>query len=490
MLEESAALLTIREIFEIFYNVLRFWAVKSLKILTPNFFQLFGVLKDLFPPSNCEVVKVALQTSSASINSYTSEYDHLEATLKELEEAHLNKNLSKFCFLLQTEFLDLLRSMGNSNLNCAKNNFLKYTDKVSILLRELSYSNSCPRDLLINFYENIRLRCGRSALLLSGGGLWGIFHVGVVKVLFFKRLLPKVISGSSAGAIVAAIICTKTHKALKKFLKQNAFEFRVFEKKVHKNFYFEKLKRLIQEGALADQEDLRAAVRYYTEDLTFLEAHYLTGRILNISVTCAGKHGRARLLNHLTAPNIVIWSAVCASCALPAFYRPVRLHKKINGGRVVPCPFAEYWSDGSLECDIPSTRLSVSQVNPHIVPFVHPSSPFQKLKLAFPSALDVTLLELKRRLIQLKAFAFGNFIASLLLILDQPYTGNTTIVPTVGIGDFINLFRHPSATYITKVMKMGEKNTKTEIKTIELRSRVERTISNILLRLKRENSKV
>jgi len=49
---------------------------------------------------------------------------------------------------------------------------------------------------------------GRPALMLSGGALLGLFHFGVVKALFEQDLLPRTVSGSSMGAIIAAWTCT------------------------------------------------------------------------------------------------------------------------------------------------------------------------------------------------------------------------------------------------------------------------------------------
>jgi predicted acylesterase/phospholipase RssA len=45
---------------------------------------------------------------------------------------------------------------------------------------------------------------GRSALCLSGGGARGVYHLGVIKALSEANLLPRVISGSSAGSLIAA----------------------------------------------------------------------------------------------------------------------------------------------------------------------------------------------------------------------------------------------------------------------------------------------
>jgi predicted acylesterase/phospholipase RssA len=41
---------------------------------------------------------------------------------------------------------------------------------------------------------------------LSGGAYLGYYHVGVAKTLFSEGLLPRVISGASAGSLMAAAI--------------------------------------------------------------------------------------------------------------------------------------------------------------------------------------------------------------------------------------------------------------------------------------------
>ena len=47
-------------------------------------------------------------------------------------------------------------------------------------------------------------------MLLSGGAALGFYHVGVVKALMENGLLPRVISGASAGSILCAMIGTRT----------------------------------------------------------------------------------------------------------------------------------------------------------------------------------------------------------------------------------------------------------------------------------------
>ena len=63
-----------------------------------------------------------------------------------------------------------------------------------------------PSDAKLAFFNETRHAYGRTALLLSGGAALGGYHIGVIKTLFREGLLPRVISGASAGSFIASII--------------------------------------------------------------------------------------------------------------------------------------------------------------------------------------------------------------------------------------------------------------------------------------------
>lgn len=88
-----------------------------------------------------------------------------------------------------------------------------------------------------------------------------------------------------------------------------------------------------------------------------------------------------RLLNYLTAPNVLIWSAIAASCSVPFIFSASEiLAKDPKTGQPQPWNASpQRWIDGSVDNDLPMAKLSelfnvnhfvVSQVNPHIVPFL------------------------------------------------------------------------------------------------------------------------
>ena len=94
-----------------------------------------------------------------------------------------------------------------------------------------------------------------------------------------------------------------------------------------------------------------------------------------VSHTCSLFTRPSLLLNHITAPDCVIWSATIASAAVPGILNPVVLMMKTKSGELIPFSFGNKWKDGSLRTDIPLRALNlhynvnfsiVSQVNPHI----------------------------------------------------------------------------------------------------------------------------
>jgi hypothetical protein len=81
---------------------------------------------------------------------------------------------------------------------------------------------------------------------------------------------------------------------------------------------------------------IKEFIRDNCGDITFQEAYDRTGQILNITVTGHGIHDGNMVLNYLTTPDVVIWSAVCASAALPYIFGPIQLFCKDEKGNIVP----------------------------------------------------------------------------------------------------------------------------------------------------------
>ncbi|KAJ2382756.1 hypothetical protein GGI23_007296, partial [Coemansia sp. RSA 2559] len=65
------------------------------------------------------------------------------------------------------------------------------------------------------FFRQVAKQQGRTALCLSGGAAMGWKHLGVARCLLDEARLPRVISGTSAGSVVAAMLATHTDDELR-----------------------------------------------------------------------------------------------------------------------------------------------------------------------------------------------------------------------------------------------------------------------------------
>lgn len=173
----------------------------------------------------------------------------------------------------------------------------------------------------LDVLHDTRQAFGRSALVLQGGSIFGLCHLGVVKALHLQGLLPRIISGTATGALIAALVGVHTEDELLDFLTADGIDLTAFARRTAKakagsfegssweeegwfSTTVRRLKRLVREGYLLDIAVLQECVRANVGDLTFEEAYGQTKRILNITVSTTGG-GVPNLLNYLTAPNVV-----------------------------------------------------------------------------------------------------------------------------------------------------------------------------------------
>ena len=317
----------------------------------------------------------------------------VETHLKQLDEARISCDVGRMLFLIRTSLSRGLGDMGNLKLYKhthigTKDLIERYiTSALSTLSALLDVSAKANCDGLESRYilEQVlssRQAFGRSALLLSGGATFGMNHIGVIKALWEARLLPRIISGASAGSIVCAVLCTRTDEEMPELLANFCDgDLAVFEEEGKEDTLLRKAARFLKFGALFDISHLIRVMRNMLGEMTFQEAYNRSRRILSICVSSASLYELPRLLNYITAPNVLIWSAVAASCSVPMIFSPATiLAKDPKTGEAVPWnPSPQRWIDGSVDNDLPMTRLAemfnvnhfiVSQVKPHIVPYL------------------------------------------------------------------------------------------------------------------------
>ncbi|KAG0171264.1 hypothetical protein DFQ28_002503 [Apophysomyces sp. BC1034] len=307
------------------------------------------------------------------------------------------------------------------------------------------------------FFMNIRQSFGRTALLLSGGGTLGLNHIGVIKCLHSARLLPRVISGASSGSIMAAMLCTKTEEEIPQMFDPLQIKLDVFERDGHPDTPLMRLHRLLTSGQLYDVEILRDALRINLGDITFQEAFNRTRWILNITVSSSTLYDMPRLLNYLTAPDVLIWSAVAVSCSVPIFYASSPLYAKDRNGNVVP------WNPSGGEFlyahgeDRSATPLYSERVSGMFTVYVK-----QLTELGIMSSVFYKMQA----------------------VMSQKYSGDITIIPEIGYADFLKVLSNPTQGIVADAIDRGERATWPKMSIIKNHLQIELTIDAIIYRLR------
>lgn len=177
-------------------------------------------------------------------------------------------------------------------------------------IQESGFTSQAKLELL----HDTRQAFGRTTLLLQGGSAFGLCHLGVVKALHLRGLLPRIITGTASGAMIAALVGIHPENELLELLEGGSIDLSLLEARRRHNengiaswsqTVFRRIKRFVMTGHLYDMELLEECVRANVGDLTFEEAYARSKRILNITVATASKTGSPNLLNYLTAPNVV-----------------------------------------------------------------------------------------------------------------------------------------------------------------------------------------
>lgn len=384
-------------------------------------------------------------------------------------------------------------SLFNKTKQGTKQLIVDYVNEVSSALAHLSRPRvkGVSRGEKLDFFQRASLCFGRSALMMSGSGTFLFFHVGVLKALWEQDLIPEIISGSSGGSFVAAVIGTRAKSDLTEIFNPEFINLEADLRTIFNRF-------VIRNSRQVGRRELEQSVAKLIPDLTFEEAYTLSGIHINISITPAETHQRSRLLNAVTSPNVMIREAVLASCCVPGVFAPVTLAAKNVHGERVPYLPSRKWVDGSLSDDLPMKRLSrlygvnhfiVSQTNPIVLPFISA----EKNDGGFLATLSETGLKTIKDwglaagyLIQ-KPLHSDSYLSKLIngyiSVVSQTYTGDINILPS---SRFLNLSRAlavRSNMEVYDLIREGEKAAWPEIEKIRLQTHVSRVLWEIVKRL-------
>jgi len=346
-----------------------------------------------------------------------------------------------------------------------------------------------PFEERLDFFRRASHCYGRTALMLSGGGALGHFHVGVIKTLLEHDLLPNVISGASAGSLVAAIFGTLTERDLDDLIKPVKL---IAEARKEVSWFN---RALFGKQPRIETADLEEMIARLVPDMTFQEAFELTGRYINISVAPAELHQRSRLLNAIASPNVYIRSAVMASCAVPGVFPAVMLEAKNYKGERQPYLPTRRWVDGSVTDDLPARRLArMYGVNHFIGSLINPMVMFTRQGAGGRSSLRAGVRQLGRELTSLIArnsrtlareytrrFPRFNLMLNMTVsVLNQDYSADINIYPEFRQFNMRKILSHLGEEELLALVKQGERATWPKLDQIRISTGISHTLDRIL----------
>lgn len=289
-------------------------------------------------------------------NFISKHYDYvlINERLKLLREARKNEDTQLIMSLFRAGLIRNFGGISQKRLYIKSYLGTKYIieEYVEEVLNCLNYLNETidspteregheyitdSRQLKINFFHDARQSFGCTALVLQGGSLFGLCHLGVVRALYFKGLLPNIIGGSAVGAAVASLVCTLEEHELIPILISIVDVMGDIDGSSQDidERYGNIIENVVKKGYSQDILIFLKFVRDTIGDITFEKAYLKTNRVLNV-VIHPDDRSVPSLLNYVTAPNVIIWTAIYASIGTGVLSDDVKLYVKNFKDEIVP----------------------------------------------------------------------------------------------------------------------------------------------------------
>jgi len=170
-------------------------------------------------------------------------------------------------------------------------------------------------------------------LVLSGGGIKGIAHLGALKALEEKHILQniKVFAGTSIGAFICCLLIIG-YSPVNLFDFFKMFDFNVM---LIKKF---KIRHLMNSFGFDSGKKLECLINTMFLDKgfinpTFRDLFYVSGKTLFIVATCISDR-KPVYFSHLTHPNMPVILALKMALSIPVYFAPVLYEGKyyVDGG--------------------------------------------------------------------------------------------------------------------------------------------------------------
>lgn len=205
-------------------------------------------------------------------------------------------------------------------------------------------------------------------LVLSGGGVKGAAHIGVLKALEDENIKFDFISGTSSGSIVAALYASgykpeEIYNIFKKYCKE--IKYWDFNNIINTIKYFIKNKKILIEG-LNSGEKIEKLINNYCEKNNLKNINQIKNNLIipavdiydgKIYYFCSDGINKIKNKNNYRKIsdnikyiyNINIGKAVRASCSFPGVFVPTQFRntKLIDGGIRENTPWKELKENGA-----------------------------------------------------------------------------------------------------------------------------------------------
>lgn len=294
---------------------------------------------------------------------------------------------------------------------------------------------------------------------------------------------------------MCAILATSSREEVIKKIENLEIDFSAFQKKPKGLSLMRKVVRLFTKGSIIEMECLQEFLRQACGDQTFKEAYDRTGWIVSI-VVAGDHHEEYKVLNYMTAPNVLIWSASLASCSVPGLYKPTKIMCKDNYGKIKEWfPISKEFIDGTLGRDLPKRKMAelfnanhfiVSQANPIIVHFIDQRRKYMNsrgkwLQKTLYYIVKLIISEISHRIQQLISMKIiPKALVRYVNLLIQDYSGHITIKFSPKISDYANVLTNPNKEICQYFRDQGEKTCFTEMSRVRVFMKIEKAISQAI----------
>lgn len=398
----------------VLYDIASFWTQHMIRCIRPNSRVVYSeATKELEKCSTYEQWREHASTvdeiTGANLwrqNFFSRRYDY-RSVLDQYRRMMLATEAKDF---------DALRESFSTTGPCMLRNFAGIVDKklftksltgTKILIEQYLQHTLRGLELLDNnktltaFFQRCKLSLGTTALILQGGSLCGLFHLGVIKALALHHLLPNIISGSSMGACIAAMVgCIPSADLIDLFAGGTLIDMIRKDTQLLKSCGYGNMEQHMNLGTLVQNlvhygysQDVylfaHFVLKYIVGDLTFEEAYQITGKAFNVVINPTDL-SCPNLLNYVTTPNVLIKSAIKCSLGSGVIFEEAQLVCKNLDGEITSflsaskngkvsflAPENALTNQNGLES--PYTRLTelfnvnnfiISLARPYLAPFI------------------------------------------------------------------------------------------------------------------------